>query len=141
MSFTNIVNYGRYYKPANLHYNTTTMVMCDRCKKNDLDACIGYKDQDLCLLCAYQINEMNKRQQRPDESLTRMRTSRFDNEPLTKMKTKRFVPDRLGQENLTNMMTQRFIPNGQENLTYMMSDRFNTYNEDSDLNPPPYHTI
>lgn len=106
MSFSDIAKYGKYYNPANLHYNTTTRVMCDRCKRNNLIACIGYLDQDLCLPCAEQVTAIDKRNEFRPEILTLMRTTRFDDEPLSRMVTDRFIQSR--NENLTYMMTGRF---------------------------------
>jgi hypothetical protein len=98
MSFTDIAKYGKYYNPANLHYNNGTAVMCDRCKENKLVACIGYLDQDLCLPCADQISKTSQLPPRlPEECLTLMRANRFNPErpePLVKMRTDRFNLDK-----------------------------------------------
>ena len=54
-SYSRIAENGTYYFPAWKHYNRVANVICDRCYKNDLKACIGYGEQDLCLQCADQI--------------------------------------------------------------------------------------
>ena len=59
-----IMQYGKFYYPATLHYpNTLTTnvdtlvnnVVCDRCKQPNLQACIGYQNSDLCMLCVHQM--------------------------------------------------------------------------------------
>lgn len=52
----NICKHGTYYNPANKHYNNNSKVVCDRCFKNNLDACIGWQSYDLCLLCVNALN-------------------------------------------------------------------------------------
>lgn len=57
-SFNRIVDYGMYYFPAWRHYgNTPKNVICDKCLKSNLGACIGYGEQDLCLQCADRMTE------------------------------------------------------------------------------------
>lgn len=48
---------GVYYIPAWRHYNTQVSVVCDRCNKTHLSACIGYQNYDLCLNCVDKISE------------------------------------------------------------------------------------
>ena len=54
-----IYKYGKYYNPSRLHYVGATSgdVGCDRCMKEDLPACIGWQDYDLCLQCIAIIDE------------------------------------------------------------------------------------
>ena len=56
-----IYRYGKYYNPANLHYcfpgEEGDEVGCDRCLKEDIPTCIGWKEYDLCLYCASVIEE------------------------------------------------------------------------------------
>lgn len=47
-----IYKLGKYYNPASTHYGEGKSVICDRCAKRNLNACIGYLDYDLCLSCA-----------------------------------------------------------------------------------------
>ena len=51
----NIIKYGVYYFPADKHSYSGTVVQCDKCLRSNLRACIGYRDLDLCLSCADQI--------------------------------------------------------------------------------------
>lgn len=44
-------NHGKYYVPANSHYNNTGDVSCDRCKTRNIKVCIGYGNTDLCMNC------------------------------------------------------------------------------------------
>jgi hypothetical protein len=53
-----IIENGTYYYPAKKHYNQN--VVCDRCFKKDLDACIGYKKYDLCLNCVNDLIQIQK---------------------------------------------------------------------------------
>ncbi len=49
---------GTYYIPAWKHYNNKQAnVVCDRCKRTKLSACIGYDSYDICLACADKISE------------------------------------------------------------------------------------
>lgn len=47
---------GTYYNPASSHYNTGASVICDRCKRTNLDMCIGYESYDLCFQCIQDIS-------------------------------------------------------------------------------------
>src|ERR1700740_1607006 len=46
---------GHFFYPAVDHYANSSSVSCDRCKKDNLISCIGYKDRDLCLQCCADI--------------------------------------------------------------------------------------
>lgn len=59
-SYLNVVNNGTFYFPAWKHYGRSAIVVCDRCKKNDIRACIGYVDRDLCLECVDTLTCSNK---------------------------------------------------------------------------------
>ena len=54
-SYSIIAENGTYFFPAWKHYGRTANVVCDRCYKSNLSACIGYGEQDLCLTCADQM--------------------------------------------------------------------------------------
>lgn len=48
-----IVTYGIFYFPAWKHYGRPgANVICNKCGRGNLTSCIGYGEQDLCLLCA-----------------------------------------------------------------------------------------
>ena len=119
MSFTDVAKHGQYYNPAHKHYQHLTRVgvVCDRCKKKNLDACIGYQDLDLCLSCAERVNEIiKKNESTPTHDIhpyirTRMVTDRFTPSQkviMTKMRTSRFDKNENSDDELSEMMTDRF---------------------------------
>lgn len=56
MKYLKILEYGKFYFPAWKHYGDSRAdVVCDKCLKPNLSACIGYNDQDLCLSCVDEI--------------------------------------------------------------------------------------
>lgn len=54
--FEDIYKYGTYYNPAVSHYNNNGFVKCDNCDET-LSICIGYQDQDLCMVCMDEISK------------------------------------------------------------------------------------
>lgn len=54
-----VLDHGTYYYPAWKHYNRKTKVFCDRCHRQNLRACIGYGQFDLCLLCVDELTRLN----------------------------------------------------------------------------------
>ena len=61
--FIKIYKYGTYYNPAYEHYLPRVDVGCDRCLKEKITACIGWRDYDLCLLCISEIDIMNQKKE------------------------------------------------------------------------------
>ena len=61
--FIRIYKYGTFYNPAYEHYGPKGEVGCDRCLKEDIPSCIGWRDFDLCLECAADIDYMNKKRE------------------------------------------------------------------------------
>jgi hypothetical protein len=59
MSYQEILTHGKFYYPAWMHYNRQVNVICDRCHTEQLNACIGYMRQDLCLICANEMTRSN----------------------------------------------------------------------------------
>ncbi len=59
MSYQNILRYGTFYFPAYNHYGREVNVVCDRCQTQQLNACIGHMQQDLCLRCADELTKTN----------------------------------------------------------------------------------
>lgn len=55
---TEIITEGQFYNPASKHYGRTTDVQCDKCLRNKLDMCIGYKEYDLCLKCVIDVKNI-----------------------------------------------------------------------------------
>ncbi len=61
MNYISICKNGKYYNPASDHYPTSgpsTVVVCDRCQRNNLKVCVGYNDYDLCLKCVEEGTEL-----------------------------------------------------------------------------------
>ena len=52
---------GKYYNPASSHYDGKKTVVCDRCYRVNLDMCIGYEDNDLCLICTKQLIAIDRK--------------------------------------------------------------------------------
>jgi hypothetical protein len=59
LGYYQVIDYGKYYCPAWMHYGRKTIVFCDRCNIPNLNCCIGYKNFDLCLRCANELTRAN----------------------------------------------------------------------------------
>lgn len=59
--YQEIVTKGSYYFPASKHYTGESIsgVYCDRCNRDNIPACIGYRRNDLCLECVSDIIRVN----------------------------------------------------------------------------------
>jgi hypothetical protein len=56
--FYKIIDDGIYYYPAWRKYsNEKCIVICDRCNKSNIRACIGLDIFDLCLKCVFDLTE------------------------------------------------------------------------------------
>lgn len=112
MSFTNykeIVVNGQFYHPAWKHYARKCDVVCDRCQRHNLKACIGYGDMDLCLKCTDSITSF---------------PAGFGTEPS--------IPSGpSGPVMVTNMEQKQFQPPNVP-LTYMLQNQFGGRPWDSD---------
>ena|SRR5579872_6181535 len=112
-----ILKYGKYYFPATSHYSYSCSVICDRCNKTNLPACIGCtlgdKTYDLCMNCVDGLTKDNKvpiiddlpsgvvtlmmadrfdvQNQRDGGMVTKMMSNRFKNPPLTRMSSDKFM--------------------------------------------------
>jgi len=68
MALLEVVKKGKYFNPAFLHYGYETCVVCDRCNRTYLMACIGYdindKGYDLCLTCVDELVRLTKQNKR-----------------------------------------------------------------------------
>ena len=54
--YHDICTYGTFFNPASRHYGMHDVnVICDRCRRNYLDVCIGYGSRDLCLQCVQEV--------------------------------------------------------------------------------------
>jgi len=61
MDYKDKINYtlkfGTYYNPATKHYGSNlAKVVCDNCQKENLKACVGWNDCDLCMQCIDRLN-------------------------------------------------------------------------------------
>ena len=123
----NICKLGKYYYPASNHYGTKeTSVVCDRCHREDLKACIGYQNHDLCLNCSAKIIELGDTKIFPIEPINpkRIYPIRSDVGSVTFMVTSMFQPD-IGFA--TKMETSLYKPKKViQPVTYMVSSMYIT---------------
>jgi hypothetical protein len=120
----NICKYGKYYNPASNHYGGSSKnVVCDRCHKNRLDICIGWKLYDLCFKCNEEINTeiKNKLDSRYIITKTNMEQNQFAHNYMTLMMQDQFSNN--GKFS-TYMMQNQFSNNDTEIRTKMMQDQF-----------------
>lgn len=82
--YKEIITNGQFYYPASKHYARPCDVVCDRCQRHNLKACIGYGSMDLCLACANDIANFPFDQSPPpclfpvrDEHVTNMEQGQF----------------------------------------------------------------
>lgn len=139
----NISKSGIYYNPASSHYGIgTTNVICDRCRRSQLDVCIGWKTYDMCLKCISEVvaktdgtfeiinpiklpmvgipvTMMVQSQFKPDECLSFMNQNQF--KPTTRMVQEQFKQP--GEENILKKKPVRFGDHD-ELLTFMMQRQF-----------------
>lgn len=54
-SYFRVLDSGKYYYPAWKHYGRLVTVVCDRCGKSGLKSCIGFGQQDLCMICVEEL--------------------------------------------------------------------------------------
>jgi hypothetical protein len=97
---------GKYYVPAKNHYQGKNVtVVCDRCRKNQLDRCIGYDDNgtgyDLCMKCVGILDDIAIGHNHQTKKIP----SQEQFKPVI----------------MTNMMQEQFRP---ERKTYMMQEQF-----------------
>ena len=111
---------GTLYSPAKKHYfetNQNAVVRCDYCSKNNISVSIGYKNLDICLKCASEIEkhiksseQINNREivtnMMQDSVRTRMMEDLVRIKPITKM-----------MEDLV-----RILPENNSTKTYMSQD-------------------
>lgn len=55
--YVDIYKNGHYYSDTQNRY-VNSPVICDRCLKQNLISCIGWKDHDLCMQCIAFIDEL-----------------------------------------------------------------------------------
>jgi hypothetical protein len=51
-----ILERGTFYYPAWKHYNNpSASVNCDRCRRTNIQACVGFEKYDYCILCVHEV--------------------------------------------------------------------------------------
>ena len=53
-----VLNNGMFSYPAWKRYGGNVTVICDKCRRYNIPACIGFENIDLCLLCANELSIM-----------------------------------------------------------------------------------
>lgn len=57
-----VLEFGTFYYPAWKHYRREdAIVQCDRCGKEDIGSCLGFGQQDICMICVEELTRNNKR--------------------------------------------------------------------------------
>lgn len=51
MDYERIIAKGKKYTKHERYPNTDSIIICDKCKRQDISKCIGYQQWDLCLEC------------------------------------------------------------------------------------------
>ena len=119
MDLEKVATEGTYYNPATSHYNSSCRVICDRCKTENLPACIGLGQLDLCLNCASDISKIQqtRRRQEQEQNMTFMEQSAFrpPSQIMTMMQQSIFRPS---SQNMTRMEQAALHPSSQ-NMTFM----------------------
>ena len=118
---------GIYYCPASKHYssNESINIVCDRCKRTNIDICIGYETYDLCLQCIQEINQQLKRQKEMEEVKTFMVQSQFRPQTMTNMQQAQFRPQTKTYMQQAQFRTQfRDDDSDEESATLMMQSLF-----------------
>jgi hypothetical protein len=57
LSYHTILENGKFYYPAWSHYNKVVIVVCYKCGKSELKACIGFDNYDLCITCVEELTK------------------------------------------------------------------------------------
>ena len=130
-TFMQIYKFGTYYNPAGNHYGRRTSVICDRCKRSNLNVCIGWLTYDLCLRCVQEIDTTESKG-----------ISSGMGSVATLMQQSQFNPSSYG---LATLMEQsQFTPSSSPvYATRMMQRQFGTKMEQSQFTPsssPVYTT-
>ena len=66
-SYYTILENGKFYYPAWTHYNTFITVICYKCEKSELKACIGYNKYVLCIKCVDELTKVYSYELSPDK--------------------------------------------------------------------------
>ena len=90
-----ICQLGTYFNPASKHYKNNSKVSCDRCRKQNIDICIGWDSYDLCMKCVQEVNNIIISEKNEPQMLSFMQQSQF----ITNMEQSQF---------LTNMEQSQF---------------------------------
>ncbi len=110
MDFYKIVKKGKYYYPASLHYSENSRVTCDRCRMNDIKACLGWEEYDLCIKCVDEVIFLID--QKNDQEMTLMEQEML--RPTTRMEQRIFY-------STTNMEQEMLRPTTKmdQKMTFM----------------------
>ena len=101
--FINICQKGIYYHPSHKHYNANSVVNCDRCKRYNINICIGWKTYDLCMKCVQEVSDQIIKDEPKFEHLL----EDLDLEERTFMEQSKFKPSKPSYSN-TRMMQNMF---------------------------------
>jgi len=102
---------GTYYNPAWKHYNMETNVVCDKCFRDNLVMCIGYKEYDLCLNCVQDISTISKQDTKSYMIQTQFRPGCIKKQMTTNMLQNQFTTMRV-----TSMLQNQFRPSNDINF-------------------------
>lgn len=72
VNLADIYKHGTYYNPAWRHYGEHVNVICDRCQRQNLLVCIGFRENDLCLTCVEQLANREPKVFNPIDNNTTM---------------------------------------------------------------------
>jgi hypothetical protein len=140
--YKDICKNGTYYNPASSHYamieSGCNSVVCDRCKKDSLNVCIGKDDSDLCLKCVQDITNFIQTISRPNMGRTRMEQSMFCNMGRTRMEQSMFSDTDLPMTKMEQGIYLPLRPNGLTRMEQGIYDQIKTNKPssvyDSDMN-------
>lgn len=112
--FRQVVKNGTFYNPASKRYGPLAVVVCDRCRKKPLLACIsGANGVDVCLLCANALVEESSRDAYPENLVGKTAEYTRANFPHARVHrrdsglTMEFIHDRVNaEENEAGIITR-----------------------------------
>lgn len=93
-----ICEQGTLYNPAGKHYgDIASRVKCDRCYRENIDACYGLENYDVCISC---YNDVKSKKQSLKRSLQEGKNNLSDN-----------FPDDFNELPMSRMEVGQFNPN------------------------------
>jgi hypothetical protein len=119
-----ILDFGKLYNPAWMHYKQGAVVVCDFCGRDHLVMAIGYKEHDLCLSCADMISMNRESELRP--SMQRIRQPIRQSNPTIPIDeyspVTRMVQDSAFLYPVTRMEQDQCTPRSRREYTMMEQD-------------------